>query len=741
MDTSRIDELTTLLERALELPAAERRAFVHASCGSDPVLCSELESLLEAHTSAPDYFADLATRIVSPAYAAVTGLAQLDGDTTLLSQLRSAVGDRYRIDEELGGGGMSRVFLAEEVKLARKVVVKVLPPAMSATVDAERFRREIRVAAQLQHPHIVPLLTADSSDTLLYYTMPFVVGESLRARLSREGSLPVADAIWIWRDVLDALTHAHASAVVHRDIKPANILLGVRNARVIDFGIARAIEGAADEGPGAPGLTIGTPAYMAPEQITGDPLADHRVDIYAAGLVMYEMVEGRLPFAGETGRDLAVARLTDDPLPPQRPEWPPELRQLVLRCIARDPSARPASAEEVLAVVESLPAAGSNAASVDDATSHAGSPPSPRRSRRILAYVAAATVVIAAAFGASRLATDRLDGVAAAGAPATTGPGSASRRYTPNIAAYEWYLRGMDVALMRTDSGRRQGAEYFKRAIAEDSNYAAAWAGLVRMYLPQANRGTPADADYLALSEQAARKALSLDDSLAEAHAALGWIGVVNKDFARARKELDQAIALDPKVSRGYEGLARLYMWTGPPSEQLAAARRGFANDPYSHSAIRELGLALMMNGQCEEALGRLRPLKSLRPVAGVAGIVGGQCYASQQKWPEAIAEFRWSLESSESAWASALLAHALARAGRRQEASDILSELLAGRASSHGAIGIAVVYAGLGDHDQAFAWLDKVTNNALSPYLMGPMFSDLHRDPRFARLMKRIGL
>jgi serine/threonine-protein kinase len=739
-----MDRLATLLEGALAVPLAQRDTFVRQACGDDLAMCTELGSLLDAHGSAPDYFADLTNQVVSPAYAALTGALHPAPDTALLSQLRAAIGSMYRIEKELGGGGMSRVFLAEEIKLARKVVVKVLPPAMSATVSADRFRREIRVAAQLQHPHIVPLLTADSSNSLLYYTMPFVVGESLRARLARDGALTVADAIWIWRDVLDALAHAHTGDVVHRDIKPANILLGTRHAHVIDFGIAQAIEGAAEDAPtSAAGFAIGTPAYMAPEQITGDLHADHRVDLYAAGLVMYEMLEGRLPFSGMSSRDLAVARLTGDPAPLARHDCPPELRDLVMRCIAKDPLARPASAEQALTALESLPVdvgIAVAAGSVSD--------PSPRRHalrsrrmRRGLTYGVAVLTVAAAAFGASRARQGPSNDAAVASSPSSPAVIPRSPRYTPNIAAYEWYVRGMDVALMRSDSGRRQGATYFQLAIAEDSNFAAAYAGLVRMYLPQANRGTASDDGWLALAEQAATKAVSLDDSLAEAHAALGWIRMVQKDFATARAEMTYAIALDPNVARGHEGLARLYMWTGPPAEQLAAARIGLENDPYSHSAIRELALALMMNGQCDEALERLRPLKALRPIAGVTGVVAGQCYASQEMWPEAIAEFRWSMANSGALTAAPLLGFALARAGRREEATAILTELLAGRMEGHGAMGIAMVYAGLGDHDQAFAWLDKSSDQTLSAYILGPMFRDLHRDPRFARFKKRIGI
>ena len=745
----RIDEITTLLERALDLPPDERRAFIAQACGPDDELRGELDSLLEAHSSAPEYFAGLAEQIVTPAYEAMTGVTHAASDAALLSQLRAAVGNLYHIERELGGGGMSRVFLAEDIKLARKVVVKVMPPAMSATVNADRFRREIRVAAQLQHPHIVPLLTAEASDTLLYYTMPFVIGESLRARLAREGALSVANATWIWRDVLDALAHAHSSDVVHRDIKPANILLGVRHAHVIDFGIARAMEGASEDVPAAgTGLVIGTPAYMAPEQITGAPHADHRVDIYAAGLVMYEMLTGRLPFTGDTSREVALARLTIAPAPLVRDDCSSELRDLVMRCLAKDPADRPASAEELLAALKDLRADAGQAmaaAGSADAMLPYASPVRPEgRWRRPLAFAAAMAVVGAVAYGASLRKADG-DGVVGAPAESTSADRfplrADARRYMPNIAAYEWYVRGMDVSLLRSDSGRSLGASYFHRAIAEDSNYAAAYAGLVRMYLPGANRAEPDDSVWLRLAEAAALKAVSLDDSLAEAHAALGWIRMVNKDLHGAREKFEYAIALDPRVPRGHEGLARAFMWLGRPADQLVAARTGLANDPYSHSAIRELALALMMNGGCDEALERLRPLKAMIPTPGVVGVIGGQCYAAQEKWPEAIAEFRWARESSGAQTAESLLGFALARAGRREEAMAILGDLLAGRTNSHGAIGIAFVYAGLGDHDRAFEWLDKAVDQTLSFYIMGPMFADLHRDPRFADFKKRLGI
>src|SRR5579859_3954357 len=214
----------------------------------------------------------------------------------LQSRLQDALGSAYRIERELGGGGMSYVYVAEETGLGRKVVVKVLPPDMAAGVNAERFSREIRLVASLQHPHIVPVLAAGTAGDLVYYTMPLVVGESLRSKLARERQLPVNETVRILRDVVDALAYAHRQGVVHRDIKPDNVLVAHDHGLVTDFGVAKAL---GREGPVGPlttaGIAIGTPEYMAPEQAAGDPETDHRCDLYAAGTLAYEMLAGRPP--------------------------------------------------------------------------------------------------------------------------------------------------------------------------------------------------------------------------------------------------------------------------------------------------------------------------------------------------------------------------------------------------------------------------------------------------------------
>src|SRR5438094_3294310 len=189
----------------------------------------------------------------------------------LLARLQSALGDPYRIERELGGGGMSHVFLAKETALGRSVVVKVLPPEMAAGVNIERFRREIQLAASLQHPHIVPVLAAGQSGDLLYYTMPLVEGESLRAKLAREGELPVSETIRVLADVADALAYAHAHGVVHRDIKPDNVLISGQHALVTDFGVSKAVTDSTGGSLTSLGVALGTPAYMAPEQAAADP--------------------------------------------------------------------------------------------------------------------------------------------------------------------------------------------------------------------------------------------------------------------------------------------------------------------------------------------------------------------------------------------------------------------------------------------------------------------------------------
>jgi len=286
----------------------------------------------------------------------------------LRDQLQRTLGSAYTIERELGGGGMSRVFVAEETALRRKVVVKVLPPELVAGVNVERFNREILVAAKLQHPHIVPVLTAGEMDGLPYYTMPFVEGESLRVRLARTNELSVTDAVGVLRDVAKALAYAHERGVVHRDIKPDNVLLTGGSASVTDFGIAKAISASRTAAPGSTltqvGTSIGTPAYMAPEQAAGDPETDYRADIYSFGCVAYELLAGRPPFIEKTPRKLLAAQLSERPQPVAalRPDTPASLADLVMRCLEKEADDRPRNAAELVRILETVTSGGTQPA-------------------------------------------------------------------------------------------------------------------------------------------------------------------------------------------------------------------------------------------------------------------------------------------------------------------------------------------------------------------------------------------
>jgi serine/threonine-protein kinase len=220
--------------------------------------------------------------------------------TDALPRLTAALADRYRIERELGAGGMATVYLARDLKHDRDVAIKVLHPDLGAALGGDRFLSEIKTTARLQHPHILPLLDSGEADTLLYYVMPYVTGETLRARLEREHQLPIDEAVRIAREVADALGAAHALGIIHRDIKPENILLQGGHALVADFGIALAVQSASSARMTQTGLSLGTPQYMSPEQAMGERVIDARADVYALGAVTYEMLTGDAPFTGST---------------------------------------------------------------------------------------------------------------------------------------------------------------------------------------------------------------------------------------------------------------------------------------------------------------------------------------------------------------------------------------------------------------------------------------------------------
>ena len=313
--------------------------------------------------------------------------------TELRERLQTTLGDAYTLERELGGGGMSRVFVADEKALGRKVVVKVLPPDLAAGVSVDRFKREIQMAARLQHPHIVPVLSAGEIAGLPYYTMPFVDGSSLRVRIA-EGPLPINEVVGVLKEVARALAYAHEQGVVHRDIKPDNVLLTRGSAVVTDFGIAKALSASRVDVPDSATLTalgtsLGTPAYMAPEQGAGDPSTNHRADLYAFGCMAYELLCGEQPFHGRTPHKLMAAHMSERPrsIAERRIDTPPALAALVMQCLEKEPDARPQSAADVARVLDSVTSSGTtpSAPSILAGRIHIG---------RALALWAAATAIV-----------------------------------------------------------------------------------------------------------------------------------------------------------------------------------------------------------------------------------------------------------------------------------------------------------------------------------------------------------
>lgn len=321
--------------------------------------------------------------------------------TDAVQRLWIALADRYRVDREIGHGGMATVYVAHDLKHGRAVAIKVLRPELAQAVGGERFLREINIAARLQSPHILPLLDSGEADGLFFYVMPFIEGESLRGRIVRDGALPPSEALRLLRDIVDGVAHAHRHGVVHRDLKPDNVMIAERHALVVDFGVAKAMRDAtAHHDLTSIGISLGTPAYMSPEQAAADPDIDHRADIYALGAMAYEMLNGTPPFTG-TPQAILAAQVTTPPRPllDVRPDVPPAIAQIVMRCLEKDPAKRYQTADDLLLAIESLHT---------PASALAGAPrPAPRARRTALIAAALAAVAALAFAGTGRLRRDR----------------------------------------------------------------------------------------------------------------------------------------------------------------------------------------------------------------------------------------------------------------------------------------------------------------------------------------------
>lgn len=336
-------ELASLIDALLDAPPERRDALIAELSGGDKRRRSELERLLaECELETPLFSRPAAERF-----------GALFGDD--VAHFPEALAERYRLTSQLGRGGMATVYLARDLKHGRDVAVKVVHPIVASALGADLFLREIEIVAQLHHPHIVPLFDSGEADGSLYYVMPYEQGATLRRRLDKDRLLPLEDAILILRDIADALAYAHENGVVHRDIKPDNVLLSGRHAMVTDFGVAKAATDAARARDTSEGVALGTPWYMAPEQIRADPGIDYRADIYSFGVLAYELLAGRLPYTGEAHhRFLAALKGAATPLTTHRSDLPSPLVELVMKCLEKNPDDRWQSADEIVQRLEAI---------------------------------------------------------------------------------------------------------------------------------------------------------------------------------------------------------------------------------------------------------------------------------------------------------------------------------------------------------------------------------------------------
>ena len=589
MTRARWLEIAPAVDALLEFTTEERQGYLVQVAKDDPALAAELRQLFGGDDGG-DAFLDRAVRGRAAMLVAADGSV---GDAAeLRDQLQEAFGEQYAIERELGGAGMSRVFLADEPRLVRKVVIKVVRPELLARVSAERFSREIRLAASLQQANIVPVLDAGTAAGLPYYTMPFVDGRSLSDRLAAEGALPIRDALSVLRDVLRALAHAHARGVVHRDIKPGNVLLSGGTAVVTDFGIARALGAEAKLRDGEaltqPGVAIGTPAYMAPEQATGDPSADHRADIYAFGCLAYAVFTGRPPFDLDPPHRIIAAHFNTAPPPllTRRADVPRAVAKLVERCLEKDPERRPQSA---MALLQSLDAEFIQLGSAADAGAR-------RRSLAVAALlvvslIAVATYAAPRIRGLDRSVTTRARRVDKG---ATAGSTSA--------AATDLYLVGREL-LKRRGSGINQGVANFEHAIALDSNFAPAYAALataLELY-PYFVGVPPATVRDRALG--AARRALVLDSTLAEAHTALAWVHAHDGRWDAANEEFRHAQLLAPRDPVVHFNYGRFLLLRGDVTEASEHFKEALAIEPASSVTSAWISYTFLIQGKPDSAL------------------------------------------------------------------------------------------------------------------------------------------
>ncbi len=749
--------------------------------------------------------------------------------TEITARLSTALADRYKIEGELGAGGMATVYLAEDLKHHRKVAVKVLRPELATAVGPERFLKEIEIAANLAHPHILPLHDSGEAEGFLYYVMPYVEGETLRDRIRREGQLPLDEALHITREVADALSHAHDLGVVHRDIKPENILFEGGHAVIADFGIARAVTEAGGEQLTETGMSVGTPAYVSPEQAVGEGDVDGRSDLYSLGCVLYEMLTGEPPFTGPTAQAILVKRFVS-PIPTVRAsrDVPEALDSAVTRALARTPVDRYPSIAEFAEALRAISRS---------VTGPYQTPPEAQKGTSTRACIAVLPLTNRSADPENEYFSDgmteeiinvlgKVPGIQVAsctssfafkgkdvdirqvgeklgvGTVLEGGVRKVGKRIrvtaqltdvqngytlwtetydrqledvfaiqdeisraivdalklklvgeeplvvptTRNIEAYTLYLRGRFLWNKYTQPDLRRAIDVFEQALARDPQYAQAHAGIADSWSRLADDWVAPSEAYPKAKDSALR-ALDLDTSLPEALTALGRVhSWYEWDFARAEGELRKSIEMNPNSAETHFVLATTLPALAQLPESIEEMRQALVFDPLSPIYGRYLGRFLIYAGDYEAAIRQGHGSLELHAGYTQALINIGSAYLGLGQAQEALDWFQraQSLEAAVRSY-DAFIVRALAALGEREEAEAILQRLEEESATQYiRAESLAMGCAAVGEMDRAFACLDRAVQDrsaGLIFFHVDPGFAPLRGDPRYAEVVRRIGL
>ncbi|MGE5759195.1 MAG: protein kinase domain-containing protein [Gemmatimonadota bacterium] len=740
--------------------------------------------------------------------------------TEFQERLERGLQGRYAIERELGQGGMALVFLARDLRHERKVALKVLRPEISAEIGAERFLREIKMAAGLTHPHILPVYDSGEADGLLFYVMPNMEGRSLRERLDRQRQLPLDEALRITREVAAALDYAHRHQVVHRDVKPENILLHEGAAMVADFGIGKALSG--NGSITQTGMALGTPAYMSPEQAGGESDIDGRSDLYSLGCVLYEMLSGEPPFTGPTAQAVIAKRFVA-PIPKVRAtrDVPEVVDDAITRALARTPVDRfPTAAEFAEALLpgrRTPPEAAkatppTKAIAVIPLANMSADPENEYFSDGMTEEIINALAKVPGIQVASRTSSfafkgkevdirqigDKLGvGSVLDGSVRKVGNriritvqlinvengyhiwsetydrqledvfaiqdeisraivealklrlgGDAGPLVVPtkNIEAYNIYLKARFFFNKFTEPGLRKALEFYQLALLQDPSFARAYAGIADVWCNLADDWVAPD-DAYPRAKAAAERALQREPELAEAITSVGKVLCWHEwDFAGAERQLERAVRLSPNYAEAHYVLGTALPLVGRLSEAIEEIRRALVLDPLSAHFSSWLARFMLYAGDYEGAIAQGHKTLELDEGSIRAPHYIGSAHLAQGDAETALQWYRRAqgLEKAVRSY-DAMIVRALAALGRRDEAEAILARLDEESRQQYVRSEIlAMGYAAMGDLDHAFACLERAfqARSAGLIYLhVDPGYAPLRGDPRYADLVRRIGL